>query len=216
MRVVNPYEITTVILNSAYQGIGWLTARAAFHHVMTGGCKGFDIHGEAISWSGVESIQGAVKTGKIGELYCWSNRNVIIHPDQPCLRSATSEWPIPTIVLANTNFGYNSRRNIPVSTRAVYRHYRGVCAYCHEKIPFSEATKDHVYPRSKGGSNDDTNLILACRSCNNRKDSQYPYPDVNGKIPKAKPMGFTGLSCPPGVEMRNEWRPFVHSVLHIA
>lgn len=49
------------------------------------------------------------------------------------------------------------------------------CFYC-QKLMHQEryldslrATLDHVIPRSKGGPNDETNLVAACHSCNKRK-----------------------------------------------
>ena len=58
---------------------------------------------------------------------------------------------------------------------------RGLCFYCHtplaivaivsgEKQPHNMATFDHIVPRCKGGrSSIESNLVLACRACNNRK-----------------------------------------------
>ena len=49
----------------------------------------------------------------------------------------------------------------------------GVCAYCER--PFSDVrppTIDHVIPLSRGGTNDDSNVVAACRSCNSSKGSR--------------------------------------------
>lgn len=37
------------------------------------------------------------------------------------------------------------------------------------------ATVDHVIPRSKGGTNHASNLVTACRRCNNAKDDQIAW-----------------------------------------
>lgn len=36
------------------------------------------------------------------------------------------------------------------------------------------ATLDHVVPRKQGGTNDDSNLIACCASCNSRKGARTP------------------------------------------
>ena len=44
------------------------------------------------------------------------------------------------------------------------------CAYCNIKGVRFE--KDHVIPKSKGGSNSVTNLVVSCRSCNEKKGNK--------------------------------------------
>ena len=47
--------------------------------------------------------------------------------------------------------------------------YNYSCVYCGAKnVPFE---KEHVIPRSRGGSNRINNLVLSCRSCNEKKDN---------------------------------------------
>jgi 5-methylcytosine-specific restriction endonuclease McrA len=54
------------------------------------------------------------------------------------------------------------------------------CVYCglnihpnwQRAMPY--ATLDHVFPVSKGGSDDLTNLVLACGPCNNAKADKVP------------------------------------------
>jgi 5-methylcytosine-specific restriction endonuclease McrA len=46
------------------------------------------------------------------------------------------------------------------------------CAYCFydlTKLPRPMWTIDHIVPRSKGGSNDPSNLISSCFWCNSRR-----------------------------------------------
>ncbi len=49
-----------------------------------------------------------------------------------------------------------------------------VCFWCDEEIPNGEMHLDHIYPVSKGGRNDMYNLVVACRSCNQRKRDKSP------------------------------------------
>ncbi len=44
-----------------------------------------------------------------------------------------------------------------------------LCWYCGKELPPTQLTKDHVFPRSKGGKNDMDNIIMVCKSCNSSK-----------------------------------------------
>lgn len=44
-----------------------------------------------------------------------------------------------------------------------------VCPYCLKTVPLSEATKDHVTPKSRGGKTEPSNIILTCKKCNHEK-----------------------------------------------
>jgi len=43
------------------------------------------------------------------------------------------------------------------------------CPYCLKQFPLSEATKDHITPKSRGGKTEPANIVLACKPCNNEK-----------------------------------------------
>lgn len=43
------------------------------------------------------------------------------------------------------------------------------CWYCGQKMEPSKLTKDHVFPRSKGGANEMDNIIMVCKICNSSK-----------------------------------------------
>lgn len=45
------------------------------------------------------------------------------------------------------------------------------CAYCGTR---HELTRDHIIPRSRGGTDDPSNLVWACRNCNAAKGNRTP------------------------------------------
>lgn len=49
--------------------------------------------------------------------------------------------------------------------------YGGKCAYCGD-ISSDNMSIDHMIPRSRGGSNCESNLMPSCRSCNSTKGTK--------------------------------------------
>ena len=43
------------------------------------------------------------------------------------------------------------------------------CKYCDKKLEFEESTLDHVIPKSKGGSDNWSNLVISCREMQQQK-----------------------------------------------
>jgi hypothetical protein len=55
--------------------------------------------------------------------------------------------------------------------QAVARRARECCEYCQSQARFSPDpfSVEHIVPRSRGGTDADTNLAWSCQGCNNRK-----------------------------------------------
>lgn len=62
-------------------------------------------------------------------------------------------------------------RGIPkgVSIGRLMKRDKNRCHICGQKVLRSEASRDHVVPRSEGGSGAASNLALAHRKCNNER-----------------------------------------------
>ena len=211
MTVVTPDTRTTLLVNRNYQAFNFCTARAALRHLMADRAKGLDADGNAVSWTGADlNLAGH-------SVLRWYNNEVSLYDNHPCLRSAPDretgeekKWAVPTILVCNHSFGIHRKTGENVSLRSIFNAYKGICQYCYTKVSMSNATKDHVFPKSKGGTNHDFNIVLACRDCNSAKDNHYPYYDINGK--EVKPIKFSNfenmLRTMP--ELRDEWKPFLH------
>lgn len=51
---------------------------------------------------------------------------------------------------------------------------RQCCAYCLEPLPLEQMQAEHVTPLTRGGRNDISNLLPACRDCNSEKSDRTP------------------------------------------
>ena len=62
--------------------------------------------------------------------------------------------------------------------QSIYERYKFTCQYCgldasknFETWWHANLNIDHIQPKSRGGTNDETNLVVACRACNLYKGS---------------------------------------------
>lgn len=65
----------------------------------------------------------------------------------------------------------NRRRLTKAERQAVYDKMGGYCAYCGTSISLKAMQADHVVPLHKGGSDEVSNMLPACRSCNHYKST---------------------------------------------
>jgi 5-methylcytosine-specific restriction endonuclease McrA len=56
----------------------------------------------------------------------------------------------------------------------VLRRDNYICGYCGEKGTAQDMTHDHILPRSRGGLDEWSNAITACKSCNSLKADRTP------------------------------------------
>ncbi len=69
------------------------------------------------------------------------------------------------------------------------------CQYCGKGAPEVKLDVDHVIPHSKGGKDESTNLVTACKLCNLHKGNKDIRPLVLPKriqLPKQKTESYKG------------------------
>lgn len=62
----------------------------------------------------------------------------------------------------------------PLNNRTLFRRDANLCLYCGDQFRSSDLTRDHVTPISRGGRDVWTNVVTACRRCNNHKGGRKP------------------------------------------
>ncbi len=70
----------------------------------------------------------------------------------------------------------NLRRDYvpPLNNQTLFRRDAYLCLFCGERFAARELSRDHVRPFSQGGRDTWTNVVTACRRCNNLKASRTP------------------------------------------
>ncbi|HBG31716.1 HNH endonuclease [Candidatus Macondimonas diazotrophica] len=78
-------------------------------------------------------------------------------------------------------FGHNhvihelrDRYTPPLGNRTLFRRDGHLCLYCGGRFPVSDLSRDHVTPISQGGKDVWTNVVAACKRCNNHKAGRTP------------------------------------------
>jgi hypothetical protein len=62
----------------------------------------------------------------------------------------------------------------PLNNQTLFRRDVHLCMYCGLRFSASELSRDHVTPISRGGRDTWTNVVTACRRCNNLKAGRTP------------------------------------------
>jgi hypothetical protein len=62
----------------------------------------------------------------------------------------------------------------PLNNQTLFRRDGHLCMYCAQRFASSALSRDHVRPLSQGGADNWTNVVTACRSCNNAKAWRTP------------------------------------------
>jgi 5-methylcytosine-specific restriction endonuclease McrA len=95
------------------------------------------------------------------------------------VHSARLTMPRPAVIRL-TKFVHvprRFRRQVTNTFLFARDHYR--CQYCGraqaELKPRESLTRDHVVPMSRGGTNDWTNVVTACSTCNTRKADHFAH-----------------------------------------
>lgn len=62
----------------------------------------------------------------------------------------------------------------PLNNQTLFRRDADLCLYCGNRFAPGDLSRDHVTPISQGGRDVWTNVVTACRRCNNHKAGRTP------------------------------------------
>lgn len=108
-------------------------------------------------------------------LVLWFQDKVEILEYHPIFaRSVRSSFQLPSVLRLKIYVRPRSLATIRFCRENVYIRDGFRCQYCAHEFPAKLLTLDHVVPVSKNGQKTWTNVVTACRSCNQRKANRTP------------------------------------------
>lgn len=111
----------------------------------------------------------------------------------PVIRSAHDEFLIPSIVVLTNR--HMDEKSVATSGMKMSKHdmcerFDYTCQKCDQIFSKKELTVDHLDPYSVSQNNEDFNLTLMCKKCNNEKaDMQGVVKNIHGEIIKGLWIG---------------------------
>ena len=79
-----------------------------------------------------------------------------------------------SIIACSGHVVFKPRQVPPLTNRALFRRDLHMCMYCGAKMGERELTRDHIVPKSRGGRDHWSNVVAACKRCNQRKGNRLP------------------------------------------
>lgn len=121
--------------------------------------------GYPIHWA---SWQDAV-TAKVKGIVSWSIGEITfdVHGGTRRVDGERTIVTIPSIMALNNE--HKNTRTPVLNNTNLFRRDINVCAYCGRTFQYERLSRDHVHPVSKGGKDIWTNVVTACKPCNNEK-----------------------------------------------
>ena len=100
-------------------------------------------------------------------------RNLPVRSADDCLPIVGGELRIPR-VLHLLRYERTPRATVRLTRENLLLRDEFQCQYCSRRPVHRELNVDHVQPRSRGGEDSWTNLVISCRSCNLKKGRRTP------------------------------------------
>ena len=82
---------------------------------------------------------------------------------------------VHSIIACGGRIARHGRSVPPLTNQALFGRDRNLCLYCGGVYPDSGLTRDHVVPKSRGGSDVWDNVVAACKRCNHRKGNRFAH-----------------------------------------
>lgn len=115
------------------------------------------------SWVPIETVSWEEAFTKV-----FNGRATVVEYYEEIIRTPSDEYLKPAVIVC-TEYNKIPVRGPVYSKRMVFIRDNYICQYCGKQLNGSNATYDHIVPRSKGGRSTFQNTVCCCEECNKRK-----------------------------------------------
>ena len=135
-----------------------------------------DVGGMPLEWIGYQDAVRLIALGQVS--YSLGRTLYRIHGGINALTGVQSFVDVNAIVASHSSHPhshlFSDSYTPPLSNKALFRRDQSLCLYCGEQFPGALLSRDHVKPLSQGGADIWSNVVTACKRCNNHKAGRTP------------------------------------------
>jgi len=185
-------ESSVLVLNRLWQPVNITSARRAVGLLYCGRVRALDEDYAALDWNEWTGLLLSAAD---------SNGEVV--------RSVSLRIRVPRVVQLLV-YDRTPHVNIKFTRANIYLRDKYRCQYCGRSGKSGDLNIDHMIPRSRGGSSDWENVVVACIPCNRRKGNHLPE-EVGMKprrLPR-RPRWQPVISLSQAAQPHPQWRPFL-------
>ena len=135
-----------------------------------------DVAGMPLEWIGYQDAVRLISLDQVS--YSLGRALYTIHGGINAISGVQSEIEVNAII---ASYGHHPHTHLfsdsytpPLSNKALFRRDQSLCLYCGEQYPNFMLSRDHVKPLSQGGADSWSNVVTACKRCNNHKAGRTP------------------------------------------
>ncbi|MEX0448941.1 HNH endonuclease [Spiribacter sp. 221] len=141
------------------------------HHILR-----TDVSGMPLEWI---TYQDAVRLYHLGQVsYACGRRLYRIRGGYSARTGRRSVIEVNSIIATagamQASLKGNPGYRPPLNNATLFRRDDHICLYCGESRRVRELSRDHIKPISRGGVDAWTNVVTACKRCNNLKGDRTP------------------------------------------
>ena len=148
---------TVLVLNKNWQAVGIKSPADTFAMLMTDAATGLDIRG----------------TDHIVPLHWNDWLELPVEENDLFVQTVSRKIKIPKIIILS-KFDKVPKKRPRFSQKNIWIRDNFTCQYTGKKLRPGEGNIDHIVPKSRGGSTDWSNCVLACKKVNAKKANATP------------------------------------------
>ena len=132
-----------------------------------------DAAGMPLEWIGLEQAVRLYYTEQVA--YACGSLLYRVHGGINARTGLRSRVEVNSIIATHGTRQARFNRYVPpLNNTTLFRRDAHLCLYCGQPFPDRELSRDHVTPISQHGDDVWTNVVTACKRCNNHKAGRTP------------------------------------------
>lgn len=133
----------------------------------------------------------------------------LLEAAETTLRARGMAMPVPLVIRMVYYVRIPRAMTLPLSRRTVMARDQYTCQYCGVTPGRTELTLDHVLPRSRGGRTEWENVVVACRTCNQKKGNRTPREAQMGLARSPRRPRYIALAFLSDSTPREAWNKYL-------